>query len=61
MEGTPTNEERKKPMTERERKAAQREREKAMATGTYVKSPLEQAKEFLAAQPTLEITTIESN
>jgi len=45
-------------MTERERKAAQRERDKALANGTFMKSPIDQAKEFLAAQPILDIGSI---
>jgi hypothetical protein len=45
-------------MTERERKTAQRERDKALANGTYVKSPIDQAKEFLAAQAILDIAAI---
>ena len=48
-------------MSEKERKATQREREQAIANGTYQKSPFEQAKEFLAAQPTLDITTLNNN
>ena len=45
-------------MTERERKAAQRERDKALANGTYVKNPIDQAKEFLASQTILDIAAI---
>jgi hypothetical protein len=51
MEKAHDSEEKKGPMTDRERKAAQREREKALANGTYVKSPIDQAKEFLAPKP----------
>lgn len=58
MEEAHDSEEKKRPMTERERKAAQRERDKALANGTYVKSPLDQAKELLAAQPILDIAAI---
>jgi hypothetical protein len=50
MEERPDLEVKKRPMTDRERKAAQRERERAISTGTYVKSPLELAKELLSAQ-----------
>ena len=58
MEKAHDSEEKKGPMTDRERKAAQREREKALANGTYVKSPIDQAKEFLAAQAILDIAAI---
>jgi hypothetical protein len=58
MEDRPDMEEKKRPLTDKERKAAQREREKAIANGTYVKTPIEQAKEFLAAQSTPDITVI---
>ena len=58
MEERPDPEDRKRPMTEKERKAAQRERDLAITNGTFKKSQFEQAKEFLAAQPNLDIATI---
>ena len=61
MEERPDLEVKKRPMTDRERKAAQRERERAMSTGTYVKSPLELAKELLSAQTSPDMIAIESN
>ena len=61
MEEKPDAEVKKRPMTDRERKASQREREKAIASGTYVKSPFEQAKELLSAQAYPEMMAIETN
>ena len=58
MDDQPDIEEKKRPLTDKERKAAQREREKGIANGTYIKTPIEQAKEFLVAQPTPDITAI---
>ena len=61
MEERPDLEVKKRPMTDRERKAAQRERERAISTGTYVKSPLELAKELLSAQTSPDMIAIEMN
>jgi len=36
-------------MTDKERQAAKRAKDRAIADGTYVKGPLELAKEYLAA------------
>ena len=58
MDERPDIEEKKRPLTDKERKAAQREKEKAIANGTYVKTPIEQAKEFLAAQATPDIAAL---
>ena len=61
MEDRPDLEVKKRPMTDRERKAAQRQRERAISTVTYVKSPLELAKELLSAKTSPDMIAIESN
>ena len=48
-------------MTDKERQAAKRAKDRAIADGTYVKPPLELAKEYLAAQPELDLKTLENN
>ena len=61
MEDQSTAEERKQKTTDRDRQAAKRARDKAIASGTYIKTPLELAKEFLSAQAEPDVKTIENN
>ena len=49
MEEQPRVEESRHRMTDKERQAAKRAKDRAIADGTYVKGPLELAKEYLAA------------
>ena len=49
MEDQPHAEETRRRMTDKERQAAKRAKDRAIVDGTYVKPPLELAKEYLAA------------
>jgi hypothetical protein len=48
-------------MSDKERQAAKRARDKAIADGTYIKTPLELAKEFLATQDDPDIKSLSMN